>query len=35
MHKSNLFKLNNSPLKNLFLGIHTDDIEIGCGGTIP
>ena len=24
----------NGPLQILFLGCHSDDIEIGCGGTI-
>ena len=25
---------NRQPLKVLFLGAHSDDIEIGCGGTV-
>jgi LmbE family N-acetylglucosaminyl deacetylase len=33
MHKINLFKENQEP-KILCLGAHSDDIEIGCGGTI-
>ena len=33
MHKLNLLGLNESP-KILCLGAHSDDIEIGCGGTI-
>ena len=27
-------KKNGEPLKALFLGAHSDDIELGCGGTI-
>jgi len=27
-------KNNGEPLKALFLGAHSDDIELGCGGTI-
>jgi LmbE family N-acetylglucosaminyl deacetylase len=34
MHKFDLTKWNESPLTLLFLGAHSDDIEIGCGGTI-
>jgi LmbE family N-acetylglucosaminyl deacetylase len=30
----NLSKTSKSPLKILCLGSHSDDIEIGCGGTI-
>ena len=33
MHKINLFSNNQKP-KILCLGAHSDDIEIGCGGTI-
>ena len=33
MIKFNLFSENKSP-KVLCLGAHSDDIEIGCGGTI-
>lgn len=33
MLKVNLFKNKKNP-KILFLGAHSDDIEIGCGGTI-
>ena len=29
-----LLKNGNSPVKILCLGAHSDDIEIGCGGTI-
>lgn len=34
MLKLNLSKSESEPLKALFLGAHSDDIEIGCGGTI-
>lgn len=34
MHKFDLTKGNESPLTLLLLGAHSDDIEIGCGGTI-
>ena len=34
MIKFNLSKDKNSTLKILCLGAHSDDIEIGCGGTI-
>ncbi len=34
MLRLNLHIGNNSPLKLLCLGAHSDDIEIGCGGTI-
>jgi LmbE family N-acetylglucosaminyl deacetylase len=34
MHKLPFAKSGGSPLTLLFLGAHSDDIEIGCGGTI-
>ncbi len=34
MHPLNLAKETESPLQILCLGAHSDDIEIGCGGTI-
>lgn len=34
MIKFNLSKKKDEPLKILCLGAHSDDIEIGCGGTI-
>jgi LmbE family N-acetylglucosaminyl deacetylase len=34
MIKSSLNRENGSPLRVLCLGAHSDDIEIGCGGTI-
>ena len=34
MLKLNFNKPNNTALNVLFLGAHSDDIEIGCGGTI-
>jgi LmbE family N-acetylglucosaminyl deacetylase len=34
MLKLQIPKLNQDPLKVLFLGAHSDDIEIGCGGTV-
>ncbi len=34
MLKLQLLKPDSAPLKILFLGAHSDDIEIGCGGTI-
>jgi len=34
MHKFGLPFQKNRPLKILCLGAHSDDIEIGCGGTI-
>jgi LmbE family N-acetylglucosaminyl deacetylase len=34
MLKLQIPKINQGPLKVLFLGAHSDDIEIGCGGTV-
>src|SRR5581483_7451420 len=34
MYPLTVFQKKNEPLKALFLGAHSDDIEIGCGGTI-
>ena len=34
MRPLNLAKETESPLQILCLGAHSDDIEIGCGGTI-
>jgi LmbE family N-acetylglucosaminyl deacetylase len=34
MHKFCFSEKHESPLTLLFLGAHSDDIEIGCGGTI-
>lgn len=34
MLSANLLKSGRSPFKILCLGAHSDDIEIGCGGTI-
>ena len=34
MHPLNLARQAESPLQILCLGAHSDDIEIGCGGTI-
>ena len=34
MMKLQFHKANQEPLNVLFLGAHSDDIEIGCGGTI-
>lgn len=34
MLKLNFHNRTTEPLKALFLGAHSDDIEIGCGGTI-
>ena len=34
MYPLSLFQKRGNPLKILFLGAHSDDIEIGCGGTI-
>jgi LmbE family N-acetylglucosaminyl deacetylase len=34
MLKLQLLKADQRPLKVLFLGAHSDDIEIGCGGTV-
>lgn len=34
MLKLDLCRRNDAPLKLLCLGAHSDDIEIGCGGTI-
>src|SRR5258707_8986390 len=34
MHTLSLVKETESPLQILCLGAHSDDIEIGCGGTI-
>ena len=34
MQKLQIAKTESGPLKVIFLGAHSDDIEIGCGGTI-
>jgi LmbE family N-acetylglucosaminyl deacetylase len=34
MYNLALFQKQKKPLKALFLGAHSDDIEIGCGGTV-
>src|SRR5690242_722075 len=34
MRNLSLIQKSGAPLKTLFLGAHSDDIEIGCGGTI-
>jgi LmbE family N-acetylglucosaminyl deacetylase len=34
MHPLNFAKQSESPLQILCIGAHSDDIEIGCGGTI-
>jgi len=34
MLKFQISKKDQAPLKVLFLGAHSDDIEIGCGGTV-
>ena len=34
MRKFQISKTDQEPLKALFLGAHSDDIEIGCGGTV-
>ena len=34
MQKLQIAKTEHHPLKVIFLGAHSDDIEIGCGGTI-
>ena len=34
MHKLRFGEKNGAPLTLLFLGAHSDDIEIGCGGTV-
>jgi LmbE family N-acetylglucosaminyl deacetylase len=34
MLKLQLLKADQRPLRVLFLGAHSDDIEIGCGGTV-
>lgn len=34
MQKLSLLQRKDRPLKALFLGAHSDDIELGCGGTI-
>jgi LmbE family N-acetylglucosaminyl deacetylase len=34
MNAMSLFQAHNAPLRILCLGAHSDDIEIGCGGTV-
>lgn len=34
MRKLSIITKKNGPVKALFLGAHSDDIEIGCGGTV-
>jgi LmbE family N-acetylglucosaminyl deacetylase len=34
MHQLPIFQKRHAPLKMVFLGAHSDDIELGCGGTI-
>ena len=34
MQKLSLLQKKDGPLKALFLGAHSDDIELGCGGTV-
>jgi LmbE family N-acetylglucosaminyl deacetylase len=34
MNAMSLFQAHSAPLKILCLGAHSDDIEIGCGGTV-
>jgi LmbE family N-acetylglucosaminyl deacetylase len=34
MQKLSFLGKNKGPLKALFLGAHSDDIELGCGGTV-
>jgi LmbE family N-acetylglucosaminyl deacetylase len=34
MYPLTFFQKKREPLKVLFLGAHSDDIEIGCGGTV-